>query len=67
MCPQILGKKIAKLRRANRMTQKELADKLSVSAKSISKWETGRSFPNIIWLPKIAAVFAITVDELIAE
>jgi len=67
MCPHVFGNKIAELRKKHNMTQRELAIKLSMSAKAISKWETGRSLPDIALLPKIASTFAIGVDELIAE
>ena len=47
------------------MTQKELADKLYVSDKTVSKWERGNSMPNITLLIPIAEVFGVTVTELL--
>lgn len=57
---------IKSLREKNNMTQKELADKLFVSDKTISKWETAKGYPDITLLEPIAKVFGISVSELIA-
>ncbi len=43
----ITGLTIKRLREKNKLTQNELAEKLSVTDKSISKWETGRGYPDI--------------------
>ena len=43
----ITGTLIKKLRESRKMTQEELADKVCVSSKAVSKWETGRGFPDI--------------------
>ena len=59
-----LGNKIATLRKKMEMTQKELADILSISAQSISKWETGQASPDVTMLPKIAEIFGVSIDEL---
>lgn len=56
---------IATLRKEQNLTQKELADKLFVSDKTVSKWERGASLPNITLLIPIAKLFDITVDELL--
>lgn len=47
------------------ITQKTLATFIGVSKASVSKWETGKSYPDITLLPKLAAYFNVTVDELI--
>ena len=47
------------------LTQKELAEKLAVSDKTISKWETGAGMPDISMLMPLAAIFEITVTELL--
>lgn len=62
-----LGSKIQQLRKSNNMSQQNLAEKLSVSNKTISKWECGNSTPDIEMLNKIANIFNISVDELIHE
>lgn len=60
-----IGSFIAALRRANGMTQKELAERLSVSDKAVSRWERDDSLPDVMLLPVIADLFHITVDELL--
>ena len=60
-----MGKFISVLRKANGMTQQELADKLLVSDKTVSKWERDERMPDISLLPAIAEIFGITTDELL--
>ena len=60
-----IGSFIAALRKSHGMTQQELADRLSVSNKTISKWECGESFPEITLFPVIAEVFGVTSDEIL--
>ncbi len=60
-----IGKFISALRRANGMTQRELADKLFVSDKTVSRWECDESTPDITLIPVIAELFGVTSDELI--
>lgn len=59
-----LAENIAYYRRLNAMTQEELAQKLSVSAKAVSKWEQKINSPDITLLPEIANIFNISIDEL---
>ena len=59
-----LGETIRRLRLAKEMTQEELADALGVSFQSVSRWESGTSYPDIELVPEIASYFAVTVDEL---
>ena len=47
------------------MTQKELADKINVTDKAVSKWERGKGIPDIVNLEELAKVFGITIVELI--
>ena len=47
------------------MTQKELADKMSIGRSAVANWETGRTNPRAELLPKIAKVLNCTVDELL--
>ena len=60
-----IGKTIADLRKKNNMSQQELANKLNVSNKTISKWECGNGIPDITVLSNIANLFNLTLDELI--
>ncbi|NLD26549.1 MAG: helix-turn-helix transcriptional regulator [Acholeplasmataceae bacterium] len=52
-------------RKELQMTQKVLAEKLNVSDKTISKWETGGSYPEITLLPKLAQILQIDIAELL--
>ena len=58
--------KIQELRRQKGITQEELAEKLYVSRTAISKWESGRGYPNIDSLKAIATYFSVSVDELLS-
>lgn len=60
-----MGIVIARQRKEKGFTQKQLGDKLSVSNKTVSKWETGEGFPDITILPVLAEALDITVDELL--
>jgi len=60
-----MGTYIAKLRKSHNMSQKELADKLNITDKAISKWERGLSCPDISLLAPLSAIFGISVDNLI--
>ena len=60
-----IGGFIAALRRANGMTQKELADRLNVSDKTVSRWERDEGAPDLSLIPVIAEVFGVTCDELL--
>ena len=59
------GKLIATLRKKQGLTQQQLADKLNLSNKTISKWESGSGSPDISNLPILAEVLGISVDELL--
>lgn len=60
-----IGKFIAVLRKSRGMTQKELAEKLGVSDKTVSHWERDESAPDISLIPVIAEIFSVTCDELL--
>ena len=61
---QTFGATIAALRKAQGMTQLELAEKMGVTDKAVSKWERDLSFPDVSSLPKLAEIFGVSVDEL---
>ena len=64
MKKQTFGTMIATMRKENGMTQLELAEKMGVTDKAVSKWERDLSFPDINSIPKLADIFNVTVDEL---
>lgn len=64
MKKQTLGMNIATLRKEKGMTQLELADKMGVTDKAVSKWERDLACPDVATLPKLAEIFGISVDEL---
>lgn len=59
-----IGKTIAKLRKAKGWTQIELAEKLQVSDKAVSKWEKDGGAPSLEFFPALASVFSVTIDYL---
>jgi transcriptional regulator with XRE-family HTH domain len=58
--------KLQELRKRKGLTQEELADALFVSRTAVSKWESGRGYPNIDSLKAISKFFGVTVDELLS-
>lgn len=59
------GTLLSALRKANGMTQKDLAARLNVSDKAISRWERDENYPDLPLLPVIAEIFNVTTDELL--
>lgn len=64
MDPKSIGTTIAELRKNCGITQTELAEKLNISNKTVSRWENGLGFPEITQFPLLAKVFGVTVDYL---
>ena len=62
----VTGAVIRKLREKKKMTQEDLAGKLYVSSKAVSKWETGQGFPDISLLEPLAKALDISVIELLS-
>lgn len=60
------GEFIAELRKEKNLTQKDLANKLNVSDKAISRWETGKGFPDVDSLQALSDFFNISINELLA-
>lgn len=60
-----IGAFLSALRKANGMTQQEVADKLNVSNKTVSKWERDEGCPEIMMLPALAELYSVTVDEIL--
>ena len=61
------NQKLQELRKQKGLTQEELAEQLYVSRTAISKWESGRGYPNIESLRAIAKFFSVTVDDLLSS
>ncbi len=62
----ITGETVRRLRTARRMTQAQLARKLGVTDKAVSKWETARGLPDISLLEPLAAALGVSVPELLS-
>ena len=66
MNSQKCGVFIADLRKEKNLTQKDLATQLNVSDKAISRWETGKGFPDVDSLQALSKFFSVTINELLA-
>ena len=64
---QIVARNITMFRKANGLTQLELAEKLNYSDKAISKWERGESLPDVYMLQVIAEMFGVSLNDLTSE
>lgn len=60
-----IGNTIKCLRKAMGITQEELAQNLGVTYQAVSKWENDSTLPDVLTLPKLAAFFSVTIDELL--
>lgn len=61
------NEKLKELRKQHNMTQEQLAEKLYVSRTAISKWESGKGYPNIESLKNISKTFSVSIDELLSN
>jgi transcriptional regulator with XRE-family HTH domain len=61
------NKKLQQLRKENGLTQEQLSEKLHISRTAVSKWESGRGFPNIEALKNISRIFSVPVDDLLSD
>ena len=59
------GSLIAGLRREKGLTQKEVAERLGISAKTVSKWETGHGFPDVSLVAELSKIFGIDTEKLL--
>ncbi|MBQ3084168.1 MAG: helix-turn-helix domain-containing protein [Clostridia bacterium] len=64
MDAKTIGTMIAQLRKKNGLTQAALAQKLNISDKTVSKWESGYGYPEITQFPVLAALFGVSIDYL---
>lgn len=60
-----IGKFIARKRKEHGLTQMQLAEKLSITDRAVSKWETGRSLPDAAIMPELCGLLKITVNDLL--
>ena len=67
MTRSLAGQYIRYLRVKNDLTQAELAERLNITDKAVSKWERGLSFPDILLLPRLAEVLGVSVGDLISK
>mgnify|MGYP003300845814 CR=1 FL=1 len=63
----VIAKNLTSLRKANHLTQAELAEKLNYSDKSISKWENGEAAPSVEVLVQIGSLFGVGIDYFVQE
>ena len=63
---QKTGQLFVTLRNEQGLTQKAVADKLGISPKTVSKWERGQGFPDVVFLPALSELFGVDVKKLLA-
>ncbi len=60
------GKFIAECRKEKNLTQSQLAEKLNISNRAVSKWETGKNMPDVSLMLELCSILGITVNELLS-
>ena len=65
MANKILGEMISSLRKEKNMTQSDLAEKMNVTDKAVSKWERNLSCPDISSIPKLSEILDVSVEKLL--
>ena len=63
----VFTKNLKRLRIAKNMTQEQAAEALGVSTQTVSRWECNTTLPDVTILPKIAALYCVTIDDLYKE
>lgn len=61
-----IGKLIQSLRKEQQLTQQQLADRMNISDKAISKWERGLGCPDVSLLPELSGIFGVNLEELLS-
>lgn len=59
------GEQLRKAREDKGMTQQNLADKIFVTRQSVSRWERGERYPDLLMIKKISGILGISIDELL--
>ena len=67
MTHTILANNFKKYRTAKNMTQEQVAEVLHVNTQTVSRWECNTTLPDVTILPKIAALYCVTIDDLYKE
>ena len=62
-----IGSLIYELRKDKNMTQKQIADLMNISDKTISKWERGLGCPDISLLPELSQILGVSIDQILSE
>ncbi len=65
MAKQTIGEFLATQRKAKGHTQQEVAERLGISNRTLSSWEQGRAYPDILTLPALAEIYGVTADEIL--
>ena len=65
MSNKTIGEMISSLRKEKNMTQNDLAEKMNVTDKAVSKWERNLSCPDVNSIPKLAEILGVSVEELL--
>ena len=63
----VIGQRIKQARLAKNLTQEDLAEKLNVSRQSVTKWESGKSLPNLENIKEISNIFSVSIDLLVGD
>ena len=61
------GRRIVELRHKANLRQKDLADRCSVTVQAVSKWENGKSYPDMMIIDEVAAALGVSISELFEE
>ena len=62
---KVFGKRIKQLRKQHRLTQSELGEMVGLTQQSITAWETGRTYPDVYTLIRLAMLYEVSVDWLL--
>ena len=60
----VFAENMKKFRLAKKFTQEDVAEKLCITAQSVSRWECGNTLPDVMLLPEIAKLYGVMVDDL---
>ena len=61
-----IGKLICSLRKEQQLTQQQLADRMNISDKTVSKWERGLGCPDVSLLPELSGILGVNLEEFLS-